>query len=59
MLTQEQFNNERDYCALIAIVKTMLRQGVIDTEDFALMQRKLRERYRPVVSVLQAEDKPP
>ena len=59
MLTQEQFDNERDYCALIALVGAMLRQGVIDEQDFALLRCKLLERYRPVASGLREKDKPP
>lgn len=54
MLTQEQFNNERDYCTLIPPIKAMLQRGVIDAKDFALLQRKLLEQYRPVVSGLRA-----
>ena len=58
-MTQEQFNHERDYCAFIAIVSAMRTQGVIDEQDFALLQRKLLEQYRPVVSCLRTGEKPP
>ena len=58
MLTQEQFNNERDYCAIITIASAMLEQGVIDEQDYQTLQRKLLEQYRPVVSCLR-RDKPP
>jgi hypothetical protein len=54
MLTQEQFNNERDFCAMIALASAMLGQGVIDEQDFAVLQRRLSEQYRPVVSRLRA-----
>jgi len=57
-MTQDQFNNERDYCALIALVGAMLGQGAIDERGFAILRRKLLEQYRPVTSCLQAE-KPP
>jgi len=59
MLTQEQFNNERDYSVIITLAGTMLGQGVIDKQDFAVLQRKLLEQCQPVVSCLRAEDKPP
>ena len=59
MLTQEQFNNERDFCALIALAGAMLGQGVIDEQDFAAIQRRALEQYRPVVSCLRAGDGPP
>jgi len=58
-MTQEQFNNERDFCAMIALAEAMLGQGVIDEQDFAVLQRKLLERYQPVVSCLRAGDDPP
>jgi len=58
-MTQEQFDNERDYCTLIALIGTMLGQGAIDEHDFATLQRKLLEQYRPVVSCLQSKEKPP
>ena len=59
MLTQEQFDHERDYCALITVAGAMLRQGVIDEQDFALLRRRLLEWYRPVASCLGAVEKPP
>ena len=59
MLTQEQFNNERDYCTLIALAGAMHTQGVIDEQDFQVLRRKLLEQYQPAVSCLQAGDKPP
>ena len=59
MLTQDQFNNERDYCALIALAGAMRTQGVIDEQDFHILQRRLLEQYRPAVSCLRTEEKPP
>ena len=58
-MTQEQFDNERDYCTLIALAGTMLGQGAIDEQDYQILQRKLLEQYRPVVSCLREEEKPP
>jgi len=57
-MTQEQFNNERDYCAMLTLSKAMLGQGAIDEQDFSTLQRRLLEQYRPVMSCLR-EDKPP
>ena len=59
MLTQEQFNNERDYLAMIALAGNMLALGAIDEQDYQLLQLRLLEQYRPVVSCLRAEDQPP
>jgi len=58
-MTEEQFNNERDYCAMIALAGAMLGQGVIDEQDFAVLQHKVLEQYQPVVTCLRAGDDPP
>jgi len=50
MLTEEQFNNERDFCAVITLAGAMLGQGVIDEQDFTAIQRRALEQYCPVVS---------
>jgi len=44
---------------MIALAEAMLGQGVIDEQDFAVLQRKLLERYQPVISCLRAGDDPP
>ncbi|MDR1465291.1 MAG: hypothetical protein LBJ11_08350 [Oscillospiraceae bacterium] len=54
-MTKEQFNNERDYCAMIALAKTMLAQGVINEQDFTALEHKLSEQYKPVASCLQED----
>ena len=59
MLTKEQFNNERDFCAMIAMTSAMLAQGVIDETDTALLRQKLLEQYSPVVSCLREDENPP
>jgi hypothetical protein len=58
-MTKEQFNNERDYCAMIALAKTMLAQGVINEQDFTVLERKLSEQYKPVVSCLREDGSAP
>ena len=57
-MTQEQFSNERDYCAVMALIEAMHKNGVIDSQDFALLQRKLLDQYQPVVSCLRAKEPP-
>jgi hypothetical protein len=56
-MTQEQFQNECGFCAVIAIASAMLAQGTIDEADFTALRRNLLERYQPVC--LQAEERPP
>jgi hypothetical protein len=55
VLTKEQFNNERDYLAMIAMVGNMLALGAIDEQDYQLLQLRLLEQYQPVVSCLRAD----
>ena len=59
MLTKEQFDNERDFCAVIALASAMLGQGAIDEQDYFAIQRMALEQYQPVVSCLRAEDQSP
>jgi len=58
MLTQEQFNNERDFCAVIAMASAMLGQGAIDEQDYFAIQRMALEQYHPVVSCLRPKNRP-
>ena len=56
-MTTEQFERERQYRVAIAIVRSMLRQGVIDRDDFAEMRRLLIEKYKPLFGGLTAENR--
>jgi len=54
-MTKEQFNRERDYCAAIALAKTLLKQGVIDEQDFRAIQRGALKQLRPTISGLRED----
>jgi len=54
-MTKEQFSNERDYCAAIALAKTLLKQGVIDERDFHAIRRGALKQLRPVISGLRED----
>ncbi|MDR1464744.1 MAG: hypothetical protein LBJ11_05530 [Oscillospiraceae bacterium] len=58
-MTPEQFNRERDYLAMLALIRTMLRLGMIDAQDFTLLRGKLLEQYQPALSCLLLENEPP
>ena len=52
MITQKEFNAERRYQTAMIYVKKMLNEGVIDDKDYAEIDTKLLEKYRPTMSTL-------
>ena len=44
----ERFEREKRYQVMMAICRSMLRQGVLSEVDFAAADRFLREKYQPV-----------
>ncbi len=44
----ERFEREKRYQVIMAICRSMLRQGVLSEVDFAAADRFLREKYQPV-----------
>lgn len=44
----ERFEREKRYQVMMAICRSMLRQGVLSDVDFAAADRFLREKYQPV-----------
>ena len=54
-MNKEQFENERDYCAVMALIKDMRAKGVIGEEAFARLRRNAIEQYKPAVSCLRDE----
>lgn len=48
-MTGEQFEREKKYQAAVAVARSMLRQGVIDEQDFLRIEEKMREKFRPVL----------
>ena len=51
-MTQKEFNAERRYQTAMIYVKKMLNEGVIDDKDYAEIDTKLLEKYRPTMSTL-------
>jgi hypothetical protein len=48
-MTGEQFEREKKYQAAVVVARSMLRQGVIDEQDFLRIEEKMREKFRPVL----------
>ena len=52
MITQKEFNAERRYQTAIIFAKKMLDEGIINHKDYAEIDTKLLEKYRPTMSTL-------
>ena len=48
-MTKEQFDREKKYQAALAVARSMLRQKVIDAEDFLRIEARLKEKFNPVL----------
>lgn len=48
-MTKEQFEREKKYQAALAVARSMLRQNVINGEDFLRIEARLKEKFRPVL----------
>lgn len=51
-MTDEQFEREKAYQATMNIFSFMLKNGFITKEQYAIIDAKMREKYRPVFGVL-------
>lgn len=52
MMTQKELKAERLYQVAMIYVKMMLDRGVINDKDYAAIDTKLLEKYRPTMSTL-------
>ena len=48
-MTREQFEREKKYQAALAVVRSMLAQEVINEEDFLEIERRLKDKFKPVL----------
>lgn len=53
-LSEEMFNDEKLYQATMAVAKSMLTKGLITSEEYALIDTKMLEKYRPILGTLLA-----
>lgn len=48
-MTKEQFEREKKYQTALAVARSMLRQNVINEEDFLRIEARLKEKFNPVL----------
>ena len=51
-MNKEQFDRERLYQATLSLARTMLKGGLITEDEFAIIDTKMREKYRPCLGTL-------
>ena len=54
-VTDEQFDREKRYQASMNMFRTMLKNGLITEEQYAIIDTKMLEKYRPLLGTLFSE----
>ena len=54
-MTEEQFEREKLYQATMNVFDGMLKKGLITKEQYAIIDTKMLEKYRPLLGALFAE----
>jgi hypothetical protein len=54
-MTEEQFDREKRYQASMNMFRTMLKNGLITEEQYAIIDTKMLEKYRPLLGTLFSE----
>lgn len=54
-MTEEQFEREKLYQASMNLFKSMLEKGLITKEQYAIIDTKMLEKYRPLLGTLFAK----
>lgn len=47
-MTAERFEQEKRYQVMMALCRSLLRQGVLSEADFSFADQFLREKYQPI-----------
>lgn len=55
-LSEQEFRDEYRYSVIMTHYKRMLEQGMITAEDFERLNRKYKEKYRPVMDGILLEN---
>jgi hypothetical protein len=55
-MSKEQFERERLYQATLAVARTMRRKGLITEDELAIIDTKMRGKYRPLLGGLLSPD---
>ena len=53
-MSEEMFNAEKLYQVTMTIAKSMLTKGIITSEEYAVIDTKMLEKYRPIFGTLLA-----
>ena len=48
-MTAEQFDREKRYQAALSIARDMLRQGVLNEDDYVVTEEMLRKKFHPIL----------
>lgn len=51
-MTEMQFQAEKRYQVAIAIAKSLLEKELLTTEEFAVINASLLDKYRPILGTL-------
>ena len=54
-MTEEQFEREKLYQATMNVFDGMLKKGLITEEQYAIIDTKMLEKYRPLLGTLFAQ----
>ena len=54
-MTSEQFARERDYGAVMAVARTMLKQGCISHKEYRKISTFFLAEFRPIIGALRAK----
>lgn len=54
-MTEEQFDREKRYQASMSMFRTMLKNGLITEEQYAIIDTKMLGKYRPLLGTLFSE----
>ncbi|MDJ0304687.1 SHOCT domain-containing protein [Dehalobacter sp.] len=55
-MSEEQFEAEKDYQISIHLAKTLRQKGLLSDEEYAIIDTKLQEKYRPLFGTLLSEN---
>ena len=55
-MSEEQFETEKDYQVSLHLAKTLLQRGLLTEEEYAIIDTKLQEKYRPLFGTLLSEN---
>ncbi len=51
-MSDDLFERERLYEATLALARSMLEKGLLTEEDYAIIDTKMRKKYRPLLCTL-------